>query len=99
MLGGEKLKAGKCRKIIKLITVTTSLVTFISAVFNFIPRSYLKYKYEINADRIKDGADGPTSVYISAKPNSNFIPFICAILSLLGIIYLTSSRVNTSKTK
>ena len=37
MLGGEKLKAGKCRKIIKLITVTTSLVTFISAVFNFIP--------------------------------------------------------------
>jgi Na+-transporting methylmalonyl-CoA/oxaloacetate decarboxylase beta subunit len=91
------MNAFKNKKVIILITITTALITLISASFNFWVSMYVAYRFNINSDKassigIIGGADGPTSIFIAGIPSSNSVTIVFALLSIIGFLYLISMK-------
>jgi Na+-transporting methylmalonyl-CoA/oxaloacetate decarboxylase beta subunit len=87
------MKVFKNKKIITVLTITTTIITLISASFSFWVRTYLSYRFNTNLNKacsigIIGGSDGPTSIFIAGIPSSNSITLIFALLSLIGFVYL-----------
>lgn len=83
----------KSKKVIALLTIITSLITFISLSYNCFLQKYASYRFNINSKQavsigIIGGADGPTAIFIASKSYSNAITIISALLSIIGFVYL-----------
>lgn len=83
----------KLTKAITIFTVTSAIITIISAAFNFLLPIYLVNKFLIDERNkssigIIGSADGPTSIYITNQSSPHLITLVPALLSVLGFIYL-----------
>ena len=101
------MMAKRHRKIIVALTIITTIITIVSASWEFIMRMYIQYRFQISTDNynsassigIIGGADGPTAIFLSGKQYSSIITLLFALLSAVGIIYLilTSKRNHRQK--
>ena len=91
------MKAFKNKKVIILLTITTTLITLISASFSFWVRMYVLHRFNINSNKadtigIIGSSDGPTSIFIADIQSSNSVTIIFALLTIIGIVYLISMK-------
>lgn len=91
----------KHRQIIIVLTVITTIITIVSASWEFVMRLYIQYRFQIDNDNsassigIIGGADGPTAIFISGSQYSNAFTIIVGLLSAVGIIYLlVAQKIN-----
>jgi Na+-transporting methylmalonyl-CoA/oxaloacetate decarboxylase beta subunit len=87
------LEKRKLTKAITIFTITCTIITIISAAFNFLLPIYLANRFLIDESNkssigIIGGADGPTSIYIANQSSLHLITLVPALLSILGFIYL-----------
>lgn len=85
------------KKVITVLTITTTLITLISASFNYFLHMYMSYRFNIDSNEatsigIIGGADGPTSIFIACIPSSISITKIFALLSIIGFVYLIFTK-------
>jgi len=86
------LKKEKLIKLVGVFTIITTIITVISAAFNFLIPMYLAYKLHTDTNKVASigvigGADGPTAIYVTNQSYANMIVVIFALLSITGIAY------------
>jgi len=91
------MKSFKNKKVITVLTITTTLITLISASFNYFLRMYMSYRLNIDSNKaasigIIGGSDGLTSIFITGIPSSNSVTKIFALLSIIGFAYLIFTK-------
>jgi Na+-transporting methylmalonyl-CoA/oxaloacetate decarboxylase beta subunit len=79
-------------KIVGILTIITTIITVISAVFNFLVPRYILYKIHANTSEMTSigvigGADGPTAIYVTNQSSANMIIVVFELLSITGIAY------------
>lgn len=84
---------GKLRKVIAILTITTTIITIISAGFDFLIPMYLSYKLRNEVGKassigIIGGADGPTAIFVTSRSFPYLITVIFALFSIAGVLYL-----------
>ena len=91
------MKNGKSIKVVAIFTVVCALVTLSSMFSNTLLKLYLTYKFKRdfrNASTIGiiGGADGPTAVFVSGDISSPWLTAVFALLTILGIVYLSVAK-------
>jgi Na+-transporting methylmalonyl-CoA/oxaloacetate decarboxylase, beta subunit len=88
------MNAFKNNKAIAVFTIITTLMTLISASFNYFLHMYVSHEFNIDSNKtasigIIGGSDGPTTIFIVGTPfSSSSITIIFAVLSITGFVYL-----------
>lgn len=95
-----KLANTKFNKIVTIMTIITSLITILSALYIYLLPKYIINKFDLNMGKaasigIIGGADGPTSIFVTGNHFTSATTIIFFIISIIGISYLlfTKKRV------
>ncbi|MGE4283897.1 MAG: sodium ion-translocating decarboxylase subunit beta [Clostridia bacterium] len=86
-------------KSVTILTIITTVITLVSAAFDFLMSRYLSHKFHMDASNassigIIGGADGPTAIFVTGKASLHLITIIFGLFSIAGIVY----RIFTRKT-
>lgn len=89
----RKLEAKRYRKVVKIITIITTIVAITSTAFRFGIHMYIFNKFDIKTDQassigIIGGADGPTAIFLTGSSPLYLTTIVFALLSIIGLLYL-----------
>lgn len=95
------MKNRKLRKLLTVLTVICALITVISLFFDILLSLYAWGKFnayikDSNTIGITGGADGPTAIILAGKFTSWWISVVFAMFTVLGIIFLVSTKDNAN---
>ncbi len=84
------------RKLVKVVTVMTGIMTIFHLAFNFLLSKYIEYKLSVDINEassigIIGGADGPTAIFL-ASPSYINLTAIFPVITIAGIVYLILNR-------
>jgi Na+-transporting methylmalonyl-CoA/oxaloacetate decarboxylase beta subunit len=79
------LEAPKIKMLIIVLAITAAAITIIRAAYNFGIRMFALYKFNSDSNKgysigIIGSSDGPTSIFVSDIPSSNYIAIIFVLL-------------------
>ncbi len=98
------MKKGLATKPVATLTAICALIALVSAFSDRLLLLYLSLRFKTDINNLNvnikeassigiiGGADGPTSIFLSGKPDTLWITFVSAALAILGIIYLCIAK-------
>ena len=86
------MKKENLTKIVGIFTILTTIMTLVSAIFNFLVNRYISYKLHADISKVDSigiigGSDGPTAIFVTSRSSTDLIIVIFALLSITGIAY------------